>query len=47
MNNIAYFDTCPECDSMNLRITDELGEGRILVICYECGADWEDIQELE
>lgn len=40
-----YYDTCPECDSQKVRITEELDDNMIRLYCYECGADWEDIDE--
>lgn len=39
---IAYYDSCPECDSMNTRITEDNEDGTFLVYCYDCGAEWED-----
>lgn len=39
-----YFDSCPECDSLNVEVVDE--EKNILTVCCrECGADWVDFSE--
>lgn len=42
LQNRPYYDTCPECDGMNVRITDEMDDGMIRLYCYECGAEWDD-----
>lgn len=40
----AYFDSCPECDSLNVRIVGEISpeSETSLIECRDCGCDWED-----
>lgn len=42
-----YVDVCPECESWELRFTDEKlneqgTELHFTAICRECGLEWED-----
>ena len=37
----AYYESCPECDSLNIRIAEE-GLESFTVLCYDCGFEWED-----
>lgn len=44
----TYWDSCPECDSLNLKVFDEHEVQGVLhwtVECRDCGADWEDADE--
>lgn len=44
--NSLYLDSCPECDSLDVRlikvISEELSELQVEVRCQECGVEWID-----
>jgi hypothetical protein len=45
--NITYNETCEECDSLNLRLSnivwnDEADSYEFDVHCYDCGTEWRD-----
>lgn len=44
---LSYWDSCPECDSLSIKIEGEYKdpatqEQRVLLFCRNCGAEWED-----
>jgi uncharacterized Zn finger protein len=45
-NSSLYVDSCPECDSLEVRlikvISEELDELQVEVRCEECGVEWID-----
>lgn len=41
----SYWDSCPECDSLDLKIEEDRNEEEdsfIWIYCRECGADWKE-----
>lgn len=46
--SVKYYDSCPECDSLNVKICGEEHDGEnkyLTLVCKDCGADWVDINE--
>lgn len=41
---MTYYDSCPECDSLNVRVREEDRDaGGFMVICDDCGLEyWDD-----
>lgn len=47
-SSLKYYDSCPECDSLNVKVCGEInvnGVNHIELVCRECGADWADLNE--
>lgn len=40
-----YLDSCPECDSLNVRVVDDQHEINFTVYCYDCCHEWVEWRE--
>lgn len=48
-NKSYFYDTCPECDSLNVNVSDEEKHSNQIMLkvsCYDCGATWRDYLDL-
>lgn len=45
----SYNDTCPFCDSLNVRVGDLIKDLEdsieFTVFCRDCGEDWNELEE--
>lgn len=47
-NDLKYYDSCPECDSLNVKVCGSVvvaGISHMEIVCRDCGADWVDFDE--